>query len=136
MSVVVLALSVGSLVGCSPLQSPTPARAAIPSYDVDSVLAVDGSALVGTLVDSASGRGMRNGQVRLVASVDSSSVYAISDDNGGFVLPHLRPGRYRILVRSIGYHPWLGERILKANKVDTLNLRLSRSVTCGGIDCQ
>ncbi len=57
--------------------------------------------LVGTLVDSASGRSVHPGRVDLV----DARLFAFTDSLGRFVLPQVPVGRHLVLARGIGYVP-------------------------------
>jgi hypothetical protein len=62
--------------------------------------------------------------------------YVFTDPHGGFVLSRLEPGRYSVLIRSLGYAFRTDSLSMTAGRVDTLSTRLRRVSACGGIDCQ
>jgi Carboxypeptidase regulatory-like domain len=101
--------------------------ALIPQYNVDSVTHDSASnrmyALVGTVVDSASGRPIQ-GAVISLGPLQKPARWAYSDDRGGFVLGRVPPGHYQLLVRRIGYMPFSQARDARAGVVDTVRARL------------
>jgi hypothetical protein len=83
-------------------------------------------ALVGTVVDSASGRPIQ-GAIITLHQPGTHDRGAFSDDRGGFVLGRVPPGHYQLLVRRIGYMPFLQARDARAGVVDTVVARLPLS---------
>jgi hypothetical protein len=80
-------------------------------------------ALVGTVVDSASGRPVQ-GAIISVGPLQKLVRWAYSDDRGGFVLGRVPPGHYQLLVRRIGYMPFVQARDARAGVVDTVIAKL------------
>jgi hypothetical protein len=79
--------------------------------------------VVGLVVDSASLKGIPGAvvQARLVG-VKLSGVY--SDSVGGFVIGRLRPGRYQLLARRLGYAPAKVDLEALPARIDTIVVRL------------
>ena len=130
-SILAIAATMAQAYGCA--HSATVSRAAqwppavIPQYNVDSVTRDSASnrmyALVGTVVDSASGRPIQ-GAVISLGPLPKPARWAYSDDSGGFVLGRVPPGQYQLLVRRIGYMPFSQARDARAGVVDTVIARL------------
>ncbi|GAA4356758.1 TonB-dependent receptor [Hymenobacter saemangeumensis] len=60
----------------------------------------------GTVLDSASGKPLREISVSLLAAKDSSYVtFSITDGDGRYNLRGLRPGKYLLLINALGYRP-------------------------------
>jgi hypothetical protein len=60
----------------------------------------------GAVLDSASGKPLREISVSLLAARDSSYInFSITDGDGRYTLRGLRPGRYLVLVNALGYRP-------------------------------
>jgi len=104
--------------------------AIIPQYNVDSVTHDSASnrmyALVGTAVDSASGRPIQ-GAIISLGPLPSPAGHAYSDDRGGFVVGRVVPGHYQLLVRRIGYMPYSQSCDARPGVVDTVRARLPMS---------
>ena len=101
----------------------------IPSFNRDS-LTRDSTgkrvaALVGIVVDSASGSPVQGAGVSLRSANIPKAFGAYTNDSGVFVIGRVQPDVYEILVRRVGYHPHTERRNLRANTVDTLRVRLS-----------
>src|SRR6266581_6694225 len=87
--------------GCTTSQSGTIFRpvpwppAVIPHYNIDSVTSDSASnrlyALVGTVVDSSSGRPLEATQILLRQSPNGRVYYGYADSHGGFVLGRVVP---------------------------------------------
>jgi hypothetical protein len=101
--------------------------AVIPQYNVDSVTRDSAPnrmyALVGTVVDSASGRPIQ-GAILTLGPLQKPARWASSDDRGGFVLGRVPPGHYQLLVRRIGFMPFSQARDARAGVVDTVIAKL------------
>lgn len=133
MKISILAITATMTLTCGCAHSGKALRAAqfppavIPKYNVDSVTRDSVSnrmyALVGTVVDSASGRPLR-GAIISLGPLQKSAPRAYSDDQGGFVLGRVPPGHYQLLVRRIGYMPFSQARDARAAVVDTVVARL------------
>jgi len=133
MNILVLAIAGASALACGCAHSGTTFRAApwppavIPQYNVDSVTRDSASnrlyALVGTVVDSASGRPIPAAVITL-RRPQTPDRAAYSDDRGGFVLGRVVPGHYQLLIRRIGYMPNSQARDALAGVVDTVRARL------------
>jgi hypothetical protein len=115
---------------------PRPETATLPVFDQRSITNGFTSALVGTVVDSASGSPMEHAQVLLRSRTVSGPACVFTDSRGGFVLSRLEPGRYSLLIRSLNYAPLADSVTMVGGGVDTLRARLRRLRSCGGIDCQ
>jgi hypothetical protein len=130
-SILAIAATLALAYGCA--HSGTTSRAAqwpsavIPQYNVDSVTRDSAAnqmyALVGTVVDSASGRPIATASVDL-RQPGTHDRRTYSDDRGGFVLGRVVPGRYQLLVRRIGYMAFIQDRYARAGVVDTVRARL------------
>jgi hypothetical protein len=101
--------------------------AVIPQYNVDSVTRDSASnrmyALVGTVVDSASGRPIATASVDL-RQPGTHDRRTYSDDRGGFVIGRVVPGRYQLQVRRIGYMAFIQARDARAGVIDTVRAKL------------
>jgi len=108
-----------------------PWQVAIPQYNVDSVTrdsaSIAAGALVGTVVDSISGKPLESAQVLLRVPGGGSTFRAITDSRGGFVLGRIPPGHYHLIVRLIGYEAVTGVNDARAGVVDTLRARMARA---------
>jgi hypothetical protein len=102
---------------------------AIPQYNVDSVTRDSASnrvyALVGTVVDSASGKPLEGVQILLRLPLNGRVSYALTDSRGGFVLGRVPPGRYEMTIRRLGYYALHGTRDARASAVDTLRVTMA-----------
>jgi len=133
MKISVLAIAATTALACGCAHSGTTSRAAqfppavIPQYNVDSVTHDSASnqmyALVGTVVDSASGQPIQ-GAIISLGPLPNPAGRAYSDDRGGFVVGRVPPGHYQLLVRRIGYMPFVQTRDARAGVVDTVRARL------------
>ena len=130
------ALTSALLITAACARRPRPETATLPVFDQRSITNAFTSALVGTVVDSASGSPMEHAQVLLRSRTLSRPAYVFTDSRGGFVLGHLEPGRYSLLIRSLNYAPLADSLTMVGGRVDTLRTRLRRLGSCGGIDCQ
>ncbi|MGZ3491750.1 MAG: carboxypeptidase-like regulatory domain-containing protein [Gemmatimonadaceae bacterium] len=108
----------------------------LPAYDRQAITSSSTAALVGTVVDSASGSPIEHAQILLRSATTAQPHYVFTDPHGGFVLGRLGPGRYSVLIRSLGYAFRADSLSMSAGRVDTLSTRLRRVSTCQGIDCQ
>ena len=103
--------------------------AVIPQYNVDSVTrdtaSVGTYALVGTVVDSASGKPLESVQVVLRIPGGGRSFWTLTDNRGGFVLGRVPPGHYHMIVRRLGYVALAGVRDAAAGVVDTLRAKMA-----------
>jgi len=133
MKISILAITATTALAYGCTHSGTTSRAAqfppavIPRYNVDSVTRDSVSnqmyALVGTVVDSASGRPIQ-GALLTLGPLPKPVRWASSDDRGGFVLGRVPPGHYQLLVRRIGFMPFSQARDAHAGVVDTVVARL------------
>ena len=102
--------------------------AVIPQYNVDSVTRDTAStgtyALVGTVVDSASGKPLESVQVTLRVPGGGRNFWTLTDNRGGFVLGRVLPGHYHMIIRRLGYLAVTGVRDAEAGVVDTLRARM------------
>jgi hypothetical protein len=110
---------------------PVPWQVAIPQYSVDSVTRDSASvrvgALVGTVVDSISGKPLESAQILLRAQGGGRTLRAVTDSRGGFVLGRVPPAHYHLIVRLIGYEALTGVNDARAGVVDTLRARMARA---------
>jgi hypothetical protein len=82
-------------------------------------------AIVGTVLDSASGRPVEAAQV-LLRETAAAQPYSVQTDRAGsFVLSRVKPGLYQLLIRRIGYKPYVGQRVARAGRVDTLRIQMA-----------
>jgi hypothetical protein len=136
MKILILMIAYTSVLACARAPSgtvldamPSPS-AVIPQYNLDSVTRDSTSnrlyALVGTVVDSASGQPIPGASITL-GQPGRPLRGAYSDDRGGFVLGRVVPGRYQLLVRRIGYMANSQVRDARAGVVDTVRAKLSVS---------
>jgi len=106
-----------------------PWQVAIPQYNVDSVTrdsaSISAYALVGTVVDSISGKPLESAQVLLRVPGGGRTFRAITDNRGGFVLGRVPPGHYHLIVRLISYDALTGVQDARAGVVDTLRAKMS-----------
>lgn len=89
-------------------------------------------ALVGTVFDSASGRPLEATQVLLRENPAAQPYFVQTDKTGAFVFSGIKPGHYQLLVRRVGYLPYVGQRDASPGRVDTLRIRLPRLPLSGG----
>jgi hypothetical protein len=93
----------------------------------------------GSIIGTARVRGAKQrlsgGNVRATPAKQLQSQAQLRETNvdslGGFALTNLTPGKYKLLVRSVGYH--FTERTIevRADRVDTLNAELAY-LNCSG----
>jgi hypothetical protein len=136
MKLLVLAIGVACALACAKSSGtifravPWP-PAIIPQYNVDSVTrdtaSIGAYALVGTVVDSASGKSLESVQVILRGPGGGRSFWTITDNRGGFVLGRVPPGHYQMIIRRIGYFALTGVRDAQAGVVDTLRAKMALS---------
>ena len=81
--------------------------------------------LIGTVFDSASGRPLEAAQVLLREDPASQPYFVQTDRAGAFVLSPIKPALYQLLVRKIGYMPYVGQRVARTGVVDTLHIRMA-----------
>jgi hypothetical protein len=115
---------------------PQAKSAELPGFDHRSITSDSTAALVGTVVDSASGSPLERAQILLKSGTASQPHYVFTDSRGGFVLSHLKPGKYSLLIRRLSYAFRADSLTMRAGKVDTLHTQLRRVSWCEGIDCQ
>jgi hypothetical protein len=124
---------------CATTRTPSPV-ASIPAFSVDDLTTERNNhglaALVGTVVDSASGAPLEAARIVVVSEDNSEMRMTFTDGLGGFVLPQLKPSRYKLVTQRVGYGPYMEWRTTRAGSIDTVRARMPRRVHCGGIDCQ
>ena len=76
--------------------------------------------LVGSVRDSA-GRPLGNAEIWL----RGSDLYTHTNDNGGFRLPSVPEGNFKVSVRRLGYAPALVDIKLRSGQIDSLVLELT-----------
>ncbi len=126
---------------CTPSARPFPAQTIfIAHFDRDS-LTRDSTgrqvaALIGAVVDSTHESPLEATQILLRPSGNLRPYFSYTDKRGTFALARVEPGSYAVLVRRIGYSPYIEQRNLTANVIDTMVVRLKPSAPCvGGIEC-
>ncbi|MGH7605254.1 MAG: carboxypeptidase-like regulatory domain-containing protein [Gemmatimonadaceae bacterium] len=121
-------LFAGSIGCASALNQTARADLAIPRFNADSVTTlVTGErryALVGTLGDSASGKGIQGAIVSVRFNAIDRPPFALTNDAGGFVLGRLPAGSYELLVRRIGFIAFRATRVGIAGHIDTVRVRM------------
>jgi len=136
------ALVVCALVVCCACATTRPAspQASIPGFSVDDLTNERNNAglagFVGTVVDSASGTPLEAAQIVVVSEDNSEMRMAFTDRLGGFLLPQLKPARYKLVTRRVGYGPYMEWRTARTGSIDTVRARMPLRVHCGGTDCQ
>jgi hypothetical protein len=136
------ALVVCALVACCACATTRTAStgASIPAFSVDDLITEqnnhDLAALVGTVVDSASGAPLEAARIVVVSEDNSEMRMTFTDGLGGFVLPQLKPSRYKLVTQRVGYGPYMEWRTARPGSIDTVRARMPLRVHCGGIDCQ
>ena len=117
--VVVCALSVTSGAG-----RPQTQTAALPLFDQRSITRESTAALVGTVVDSASGSPIERAQMLLISGTASQPHYVFTDSWGGFILGHLKPREHSLIIRSLSYAFRVDSLTMRAGRVNTLRTQL------------
>ncbi len=113
-----------------------PETVVLPGYDGQAVTEAGTAALVGTVVDSASGIPIESAQVLLSSVITSRPHYVFTDARGGFVLGRLEPGMYTLLIRKVGFYAFRANpHSTSAGKVDTLRVRLRADTFCHANNC-
>jgi hypothetical protein len=136
------ALVVCALVACYACATTRTAStvASIPAFSVDDLTTERNdhglAALVGTVVDSASGAPLEAARIVVVSEDNSEMRMTFTDGLGGFVLPQLKPARYKLVTQRVGYGPYMEWRTARAGSIDTVRARMPLRAHCGGIDCQ
>jgi len=114
--------------------------ASIPAFSVDDLTTERNNhglaALVGTVVDSASGTPLEAARIVVVSEDNAEMRMVFTDHLGGFLLPQLNPARYKLVAQRVGYGPYMEWRITRPGSIDTVRARMPLRVHCGGIDCQ
>jgi 5-hydroxyisourate hydrolase-like protein (transthyretin family) len=80
--------------------------------------------LVGMVFDSTSGKPLEGVQVLLREDPAVQPYFVQTDRAGAFVLSSIKTGHYQLLVRMIGYMPYVGQQDARAGGVDTLRIRM------------
>lgn len=81
--------------------------------------------LVGTVFDSTTGKPLEAAQVLLREDSSVHPYFVQTDRGGAFVLAPIKPGHYQLLVRRLGYLPYVDQRDAIPGRVDTLRIRLT-----------
>ena len=81
--------------------------------------------LTGVVLDAATGAPLPSARVQLAELPRA----VLSQDDGGFSFPRLRPGRYALSVRAVGYRPYLTSFDVQPRAVQMLRLPLERAET-------
>jgi hypothetical protein len=84
--------------------------------------------LAGVVIDAATGTPLPSARIQL-AELPAS---VLSQDDGGFSFPRLRPGRYALSVRAVGYRPSQSSFELQPNDVHMIRLPLERTDVSAG----
>ena len=79
--------------------------------------------LSGVVIDAATGTPLPSARIQL-AELPTS---LLSQDDGGFSVPRLRPGRYVLSVRAVGYRPYTTSFELQPRDVHMVRLPLERA---------
>jgi Carboxypeptidase regulatory-like domain len=102
--------------------------AAIPSFDPELAIRDSTSAvmyaLVGTVVDAGSGQPLVSSEILVRRASDGKIMHTTTNARGGFVMSHIAPGRYGLIVRRLGYVPLSDLRDAPAGAIDTLRLKM------------
>jgi hypothetical protein len=62
----------------------------------------------------------------LLRETAAAQPYSVQTDRAGsFVLSRVKPGLYQLLIRRIGYKPYVGQRVARAGRVDTLRIQMA-----------
>jgi carboxypeptidase family protein len=100
---------------------------AIPQFDVDSVTHDSAGnrayALVGVVLDAQSGEPLHGGVVILRPPSGRGNAVGMNQQ-GGFVMGRVSPGRYTLVVRQIGFKPFSESWNARAGIVDTIGVSL------------
>jgi Carboxypeptidase regulatory-like domain len=134
-----LACAVVACCACATTRTAADSGASIPVFRVDDLTIERNNhglaALVGTVVDSASGAPLEAARIVVVSEDNSEMRMSFTDQRGGFLLPQLMPARYKLVTQRVGYGPYMEWRTTRAGMIDTVRARMPRT-HCGGIDCQ
>ena len=79
--------------------------------------------LTGVVLDAATGAPLPSARIQL-AELPTT---VLSQDDGGFSFPRLRPGRYALSVHAVGYVPYLTSFDVQPRDVQKLRLPLERA---------
>ena len=113
-----------AVVGCAVQDWPTPVlRAVTPD--------TTRGAIVGTVVQWSDGQPLASPQLSVQsedASATGPSSQVAMDSGGVFAIPSLAPGKYRVVVRALGYLPIDTSCLVQGGRVDTLVLMLDVDV--------
>jgi len=116
---------------------PTPIQfvhivAALPQFDADSATHDASSsslyAITGTVADFESGQPLGSSEIIIRLGGDGKIVSTMTDSRGGFVLPHIPPGQYGLIVRRLGYTSLSDLRVAQPGAIDTLRLKMIKTV--------
>jgi hypothetical protein len=112
-------------------------EASIPAFSVDDLTNERNdhglAGLVGTVVDSASGTPLEAARIVVVSEDNSQMRMAFTDRLGGFLLPQLKPARYKLVTQLVGYGPYMEWRTARAGSIDTVRARMPLRVHSVGI---
>src|SRR5688500_617938 len=97
--VIAVVCALSGIVACA--GRPQAKTAELPRYHQRAITSDSTAALVGTVVDSASGSPLERAQILLKSGTGSQPHYVFTDSRGGFVLSHLKPGKYSLLIRHL-----------------------------------
>lgn len=81
------------------------------------------ASFAGVVVDAATGAPLPAARVQL-AEVPNG---LLTQDDGGFTFPQLRPGRYDVTVRAVGYRPYRTAFAVESSGRQTLRLPMERA---------
>jgi hypothetical protein len=125
---------------CATTRTEASSGASIPVFTAEDLTTEQNNhgvaALVGTVVDSASGAPLDATRIVVVSEDNSEMRMAFTDQRGGFLLPQLKPARYKLVTQRVGYGPHMEWKTTRAGMVDTVRARVPLLIHCGGIDCQ
>lgn len=83
------------------------------------------AAFAGVVVDASTGAPLPSARVQL-SEVPTG---VVTEDDGGFAFSRLRPGRYALSVRAVGYRPYVGAFAVEPRDRRTMRLSLERAET-------
>lgn len=81
------------------------------------------AAFAGVVVDAVTGAPLPAARVQLAELPQS----AVTQDDGGFSFPQLRPGQYGLTVRALGYRPFVATFAVQSQDRRTMRLPLERA---------
>jgi hypothetical protein len=131
--------SAGCDIGCDESSIVTvypPGAPGIPSFQSEVITGRDSgellAALVGTVVDSVTGRALEGASVVVrPRGTSDNRIGSFVDSHGGFVIRRVKPGPYQMLVRRIGFDAFTQDWDATQGKIDTARFRLRQASPFG-----